>query len=660
MVNAIQGLLATEDGTPLIPYVNPASKEEFGVVKVDNDTIKIDENGVITGTNVLIAGDNIEIENNVISAKNGAMPIGTIFPLNCTSNYVPEGCLPCDGAEYTKAQFEQLWDNYLTGASIINLYAFSLDLDNALCLYTTSPTPVSGEKVYELVNGQMVITSHIIAMITDESIIFESSTDGELYTTHRDITKDTNVIISNPLLNTCTYAEYEADLTNYGQCGKFAVKPLEYDGSKLTIVGSPTITEDGVASGFSVDDYLTLEADVDFNNGFVIEGKFNSGDITKEQALFSFTPSSGFLFIGVHSDGYPIIYFPNVSTVATWMKSSSKLIENTDYFFSFSYDNTGIKYSVATDKNSLNNSVFVSSDKLVNFTIPILSTKYIGRNVSGTYRLNGSIDLKQLSITADGQTVFSGGVGDTFKVPKIKDGAVVQQAMSDSELGKAYNAGLPIPPQHTHSPIVLTGSNDDDGDSGTLVVTSPSGSNGTHNMKNSVTGEATWNEDTIYDNSDTVQMNAVALRYFVVVANGTIEESAMNWSEWASSLQAKANKTDVDGQWVASVLTLSTAVAVGTYTFDLSDYLPKDGYNYDVKLFGFCLKEGSSPTEVIITTAIDTYTNKPTMATASQRSGRFYSIFTVGTDRTVNMSINVACASLELTACAYRRLGRNV
>ena len=45
----------------------------------------------------------------------------------------------------------------------------------------------------------------------------------------------------------------------------------------------------------------------------------------------------------------------------------------------------------------------------------------------------------------------------------------------------------------------------------------------------------------IYGNSDTVQMNAVALRYFVVVANGSINQSQMDWSQWASNLQGKMN-----------------------------------------------------------------------------------------------------------------------
>ncbi len=41
-----------------------------------------------------------------------------------------------------------------------------------------------------------------------------------------------------------------------------------------------------------------------------------------------------------------------------------------------------------------------------------------------------------------------------------------------------------------------------------------------------------------------------------------------------------------DGQWVAKEQVLSTATAVGTYTIDLSDYLPNDNYNYEILING--------------------------------------------------------------------------
>lgn len=42
--------------------------------------------------------------------------IGTILAINCTSSYIPDGCLPCDGHEYTKAMFGDLWTNFLTSS----------------------------------------------------------------------------------------------------------------------------------------------------------------------------------------------------------------------------------------------------------------------------------------------------------------------------------------------------------------------------------------------------------------------------------------------------------------------------------------------------------------------------------------------------------------
>jgi hypothetical protein len=48
------------------------------------------------------------------------------------------------------------------------------------------------------------------------------------------------------------------------------------------------------------------------------------------------------------------------------------------------------------------------------------------------------------------------------------------------------------------------------------------------------------------------------------------------------SCGSSIESTRFDGQWVSSVSTLSTATAVGTYTIDLSSYLPNDNYNYEV------------------------------------------------------------------------------
>lgn len=90
-----------------------------------------------------------------------------------------------------------------------------------------------------------------------------------------------------------------------------------------------------------------------------------------------------------------------------------------------------------------------------------------------------------------------------FKTPYIPDGTHIQQAMTDGELGKSYNVKLP-------------------------------NNEGIFSRSNPFIGA-----------TNTAQTDAVSLRYFVVVATGSINQSEMDWSQWASSLQSKAN-VDMD------------------------------------------------------------------------------------------------------------------
>ncbi|MBE7705421.1 MAG: hypothetical protein E7Z90_06400 [Cyanobacteria bacterium SIG29] len=59
-----------------------------------------------------------EIIDNIDNIGGAGLPIGSIIKLSCSSTYVPEGTLPCDGGEYTKAQFEQFYTNYLASGKL--------------------------------------------------------------------------------------------------------------------------------------------------------------------------------------------------------------------------------------------------------------------------------------------------------------------------------------------------------------------------------------------------------------------------------------------------------------------------------------------------------------------------------------------------------------
>ena len=103
-----------------------------------------------------------------------------------------------------------------------------------------------------------------------------------------------------------------------------------------------------------------------------------------------------------------------------------------------------------------------------------------------------------------------------FKVPTIKDGAVIQQAKSANKIGKAYNAGLPnITGSFSGSSQAADGTTT--GAHGAFyridrkVAVSNSGENDNYY------GFDASRSSSIYGNSTTVQMNAVGLRYFVVV-----------------------------------------------------------------------------------------------------------------------------------------------
>lgn len=112
-------------------------------IKVTEGTIleSLNNKADIDGGNFKGSGLEQVIDKYLEENTGSGLPVGTIFSHTCSSTFVPENSLPCDGAEYSNTQFNDLWNNYL---------------------------------------------------------------------------------VAN-LLNTCTYAEYEQELSAYGQCAKFAI-----------------------------------------------------------------------------------------------------------------------------------------------------------------------------------------------------------------------------------------------------------------------------------------------------------------------------------------------------------------------------------------------------------------------------------------------------
>lgn len=193
-----------------------------------------------------------------------------------------------------------------------------------------------------------------------------------------------------------------------------------------------------------------------------------------------------------------------------------------------------------------------------------------------------------------------------FKTPYIPDGTHIQQAMTDGELGKSYNAGLPN--------ITATwngGRVDELGvASGAVYATATNlGFTGGGSSSGIAWAFNAARSNPIYGATDTVQTEAVSLRYFVVVATGSLKQSEMDWSAWASSLQGKAN-VDMDNLSTAGKAEVAELSAPSNEYIEMVLDANNPGINdhiYTAPFDGYLSLSGSSSGLYAIYSLVDNY-----------------------------------------------------
>jgi hypothetical protein len=300
----------------------------------------ISETNVKASENKVVAKSN-EIQELVKNVPDNftTLPIGTIIPVSASSVYSPTGTLPCDGAEYQKADFENLWDKYL----------------------------IAG------------------------------------------------------LLNTCTYEEYDQDITTNEQCSKFAIKPLALNFENLSIVGSPLILDDGIVQGFSASDYVSSSIlnsainKIEIFTPAIITGS----DVSTQQYI---------VFQNVISDGLAIrlliasnqfISTVTNSTNQNVARGTYRINANTKYFVKYEISKETVAIYISTD--NINWTLFTDGSA-VNTTnlVKIQQISSIGiYNTSNPLQFLGELDFKCFEVVTDNTTIFKGVEGNTFKVPTI-------------------------------------------------------------------------------------------------------------------------------------------------------------------------------------------------------------------------------------------------
>lgn len=245
--------------------------------------------------------------------------------------------------------------------------------------------------------------------------------------------------------------EISTDTTGYNQLVE--MKHSTFDKSKFTVVSSPTITDDGIASGFnSVSNYLSIpNTSLESANTWEIEGIVTpSHDRGAGKCWLSVLSGNGIILpcSPVSSDKIEYqLYLSSVSN--TWDISAGVVAHfragdtvkcnlkftGTQYIYTCTNLNTGeVKQSV------------INSNKKVYQSPTLLGRK----RDQVSFGNASSIDLKQFSITVDGKEVFSGNKtgtdtvkigGETVEIPYTlsKTGSKIVDVAYRDKVQALYN-----------------------------------------------------------------------------------------------------------------------------------------------------------------------------------------------------------------------------
>ena len=182
-----------------------------------------------------------------------------------------------------------------------------------------------------------------------------------------------------------------------------------FDIGKFTVVGSPTITDDGVATFTASGQYLTFNRPVDMlTKPWCIKGFVNSLNQFAYNAIVKLDTSSYRNRISFAND----LSFVNFSLYdGTSEKVSNRLIlDFNNHSFSYEWGFDGIETYTLKFKRDIDTDWQIISMTLSNPIVTSGDVMCISAPVEG---VNGSIDLKHFSITVDGEEIFNGLMSST-------------------------------------------------------------------------------------------------------------------------------------------------------------------------------------------------------------------------------------------------------
>lgn len=197
--------------------------------------------------------------------------------------------------------------------------------------------------------------------------------------------------------------------TNPKTFGKiFTSAHSSFDLSKFTVFGSPVITDDGIASGFTETDYVSLPLSYTLGTDFVVYFPFILSDLTTETNIYRIKSVSAFRALVNFVPAYGVLV--NMSDGTNSMSTggqkyairTSDLTANELYIAVIKLKNQTCHYGC------IHNGVYTDAGTIENFALdmPEFNTVLIGKGGTGTF--TGSIDLKYFKFVANGVELISG------------------------------------------------------------------------------------------------------------------------------------------------------------------------------------------------------------------------------------------------------------
>lgn len=179
---------------------------------------------------------------------------------------------------------------------------------------------------------------------------------------------------------------------------------LIFNSCPFTVVGSPTITENGIASGFSNSNYLSKAINLDVSKKIecIVTFTYDSTYETRGQTFLEW----------VNTATRFTIYEKKFNISGSTSKGSTNLINGNKYTVKIVYENGVTEIYLLLDGSwslELTDTYFNLSNNITGITLgsaTTLSNRFWG----------GSIDLKQFSITVDGKRVVDGTLRNTADI----------------------------------------------------------------------------------------------------------------------------------------------------------------------------------------------------------------------------------------------------